>query len=392
MTALRVLHVDDEADIREVVEIALGLDPGLSTRSCASGQEALATAADWIPDMILLDVMMPVMDGATTLARLRENSRTAHIPVIFMTARAQSREIDLFRSLGAIGVIPKPFDPMTLAASVRAYIQPPDSRLGTMRQEFLQRVDGDLVALAGHWYALEDRESVQSSLAGIRRIAHGLAGAGGIFGFDEISEAAASLEGAVILEGEGSGTIREIGSALGRVLACRETKGHSPHESSVRAPKMLIADDDRAILRLLADRCASVGFEVETATDGLQALIKANRSHPDILVIDVNMPEADGLAVCGRLLDPSKEPMDVIVITGRPGTETVERCDGLGASYVCKGPKFWSGLEAALTESFPLMAHKIRELRKPMPASASNLAEFKGKPTASEVLSRRLDR
>jgi CheY-like chemotaxis protein len=67
--------------------------------------------------------MMPVMDGPATLARLGDNARTAAIPVVFMTARAQTREIDLFRSLGAVGVIPKPFDPMTLAASVRAYMR-----------------------------------------------------------------------------------------------------------------------------------------------------------------------------------------------------------------------------------------------------------------------------
>jgi CheY-like chemotaxis protein len=126
MTELRVLHVDDEPDIREVVEISLGLDPDLLTRSCASGGEALAVASDWAPNIILLDAMMPVMDGAATLVCLRENSRTAGIPVVFMTARAQSRELDLFRSLGAIGVIPKPFDPMQLAASVRAHIAPLD--------------------------------------------------------------------------------------------------------------------------------------------------------------------------------------------------------------------------------------------------------------------------
>ena len=124
MTALRVLHVDDEPDIREVVEISLGLDPDFETRSCGSGREALAVSADWPPDLILLDVMMPVMDGPATLARLRDNAGTAAIPVVFMTARAQTREIDLFRSLGAVGVIPKPFDPMTLAASVRTYMRP----------------------------------------------------------------------------------------------------------------------------------------------------------------------------------------------------------------------------------------------------------------------------
>ena len=225
MTALRVLHVDDEPDIREVVEISLGLDPGFSTRNCASGQEALRVAADWMPDIILLDVMMPVMDGAATLVCLRENPMTADIPVIFMTARAQSRELDLFRSLGAVGVIPKPFDPMTLAASVRGYIEPPRDRLGAMQSEFLLRVDRDLVTLAGHWLTLENGTAVPASLAGIRQIAHGLAGAGGIFGFDKISDAAATLEEAVILKSGGSGTVEEIGSALDRVLACVETGG-----------------------------------------------------------------------------------------------------------------------------------------------------------------------
>jgi CheY-like chemotaxis protein len=228
MTAIRILHVDDEPDIREVVEISLGLDPDFETRSCASGQEALVAAAEWKPDIILLDVMMPVMDGPATLQCLQEDNRTAGIPVVFMTARAQSRELNLFRSLGAVGVIPKPFDPMTLAASVRAHIERPVSRLGTMRHEFLHRVDSDLEALAGRWSALESGGAGLSSLAEIRSIAHGLAGAGGIFGFDEISDAAAALEEAVILKNDGRGSMGEIESALERLTACAETRGRRP--------------------------------------------------------------------------------------------------------------------------------------------------------------------
>lgn len=119
MTVLRVLHVDDEPDIRELVEISLGLDPELSLKSCASGLAALSAAADWSPDVILMDVMMPVMDGPQTLGRLRGQPSTAAIPVVFMTARAQTLELAHFISLGAAGVIPKPFDPMTLAGAVR---------------------------------------------------------------------------------------------------------------------------------------------------------------------------------------------------------------------------------------------------------------------------------
>jgi CheY-like chemotaxis protein len=80
------------------------------------------TAAEWSPSLILLDVMMPLMDGPTTLANLRKNPRTAHIPVVFLTARTQAGEIEQYISLGAQGVLSKPFDPMTLAASVRSYL------------------------------------------------------------------------------------------------------------------------------------------------------------------------------------------------------------------------------------------------------------------------------
>ena len=122
MTDIRILLVDDEPDIREVVDVSLGLDRDFATRACASGADALVTAAEWSPSLILLDVMMPRMDGPTTLANLRKNPRTAHIPVVFLTARTQSGEVEHYISLGAQGVLSKPFDPMTLAASVRGYL------------------------------------------------------------------------------------------------------------------------------------------------------------------------------------------------------------------------------------------------------------------------------
>ena len=125
MTEIRILLVDDEPDIREVVDVSLGLDREFSTRACASGADALVMAADWSPSLILLDVMMPLMDGPTTLAKLRQNPRTAHIPVLFLTARTQADEIEQYISLGAQGVLSKPFNPMTLAASVRSYLPPP---------------------------------------------------------------------------------------------------------------------------------------------------------------------------------------------------------------------------------------------------------------------------
>ena len=116
----RVLHVEDEPDIREVVKISLALDPDMTVKSCDSGKVALSEAAAWQPDVILMDAVMPLMDGPETLANLRNDARTACIPVVFMTARAQQSEVASNLALGAAGVIAKPFDPFTLAKSVRA--------------------------------------------------------------------------------------------------------------------------------------------------------------------------------------------------------------------------------------------------------------------------------
>lgn len=123
MSAIRILHVDDEPDIREVVDLSLGLNPDFEVRACSSGAEAITVAAEWSPLVILLDVMMPGMDGPTTLTQLRKNPQTYAIPVIFMTARAQTREVEHFIALGAQGVISKPFDPMMLAVTVQRQLQ-----------------------------------------------------------------------------------------------------------------------------------------------------------------------------------------------------------------------------------------------------------------------------
>jgi CheY-like chemotaxis protein len=132
-------------------------------------------------------------------------------------------------------------------------------------------------------------------------------------------------------------------------------------EARDKVPKMLIADDDPAIVRLLADRCVKMGFKVETATNGIQLLIKARRSHPDIMIVDVNMPEMDGLSVCSRLLNPGSKPVEVVVVTGSSDRETAERCESLGLFYGRKGPEFWKNIEAALTEIYPNMAGRIGE-------------------------------
>ncbi|MBZ9763987.1 response regulator [Mesorhizobium sp. CA8] len=118
----RILYVDDEDDIREIAEMSLELDPQFEVRSCSSGAEALVVAADWQPDLILLDVMMPEMDGPETLKRLAASPPTASIPVAFITARTQTHQVEHYLAMGAVGVIAKPFDPLALAGEVRTLL------------------------------------------------------------------------------------------------------------------------------------------------------------------------------------------------------------------------------------------------------------------------------
>jgi two-component system OmpR family response regulator len=114
---LSVLYVDDDPDIRIIAEMSLSLDPAMTVSLAESGPEALARVRELPPDVVLLDVMMPGMDGCDTLNALRAQGTAP--PVIFVTARTQSFDVAYLKSIGSIGVIGKPFDPMSLASTVR---------------------------------------------------------------------------------------------------------------------------------------------------------------------------------------------------------------------------------------------------------------------------------
>jgi CheY-like chemotaxis protein len=110
-----LLLIDDDDDIREIAQLSLELSAGWNVITAASGTDGIELAREKQPDAILLDVMMPVLDGPATLARLREDDRTKAIPVVFLTAKARPAERDRLAGLDVVGVLAKPFDPMTLA-------------------------------------------------------------------------------------------------------------------------------------------------------------------------------------------------------------------------------------------------------------------------------------
>lgn len=115
----KILYVEDDHDIQVVAKMALEVVGGFTLHVCNSGQDAIDQGGDFEPDMILLDVMMPEMDGPTTLANLRGVPGLEKTPAVFMTAKVMPSDVERYKELGAIDVIAKPFDPMTLAERIQ---------------------------------------------------------------------------------------------------------------------------------------------------------------------------------------------------------------------------------------------------------------------------------
>lgn len=208
----RILYVEDEADIRRVATMALQSLGGMEVIACASGEEALERAPAANADLLLLDVMMPKLDGPSTLRRLRELPQTATTPAVFMTAKTRSDEIDHFKTLGALDVIAKPFDALTLADTLRAIWQraflvrevaaTPEqdasaarfaARMRELKQQFENEFPQRQQELQRRWAVLgaqwqfDEVEALQVAV-------HNLAGAGSTFGYDAITNTARALD------------------------------------------------------------------------------------------------------------------------------------------------------------------------------------------------------
>lgn len=117
---MKVLIIDDEDDIRRIVRLSLSRVGGMEVLEASNGPDGVRLAESGRPDAILLDMMMPVMDGPATLDALRANPATENIPIVFLTAKAQSAEVERLRAMGARGVLTKPFDPLALPDLLRA--------------------------------------------------------------------------------------------------------------------------------------------------------------------------------------------------------------------------------------------------------------------------------
>jgi two-component system OmpR family response regulator len=211
-----ILHVDDDALMRDLVELSLAPDPGFLLLSCASGEEALRVVPDWAPDLILCDIMMPDMDGETLLKRLRAEPATASFPVVFMTACTAPRDGGAMTTEGATAIIAKPFDPATLAETLRRHLH--TIKLNAAGYDFRQRLRRDAATLTSFRRGLPAAGPPPE----LQSFVHKLAGAAGIFNYRAVAAQASALEAAIIAARDGSAAPRRVAQGLDALLAAIE--------------------------------------------------------------------------------------------------------------------------------------------------------------------------
>jgi CheY-like chemotaxis protein len=241
----RILLVEDDPDIQTITSLALGTFGGYDVLVCGSAAEALAAAAAFRPDLMLLDVMMPGMDGIEALRALRRIPETADTPVVFLTARVQPSDVARYQELGSLGLIRKPFEPMALVDTIgqiwSRFIAKPGASRRRLKElqrayqadlpEKIRLISDDAAALrAGAWEPARLR-SLYDQI-------HRLAGSAAVHGFEEISRAAAELELwtlAALASGDLEKRPAELDDLLGALSRACRAGAHRPLPTRGRA-------------------------------------------------------------------------------------------------------------------------------------------------------------
>jgi two-component system, OmpR family, response regulator len=247
-----VLYVDDDPDICSVVLATLRMAPDLVVETAESGERAIELAFEMRPDLILMDVMMPRLDGPSTLKCMQKSVLLANTPVIFMTAKVLPEEISQFLKLGAIGVVVKPFDPLGLYADLlylwnhknaehktshtdfaQTQVQ---AQVESLTSGFLERARTDTLRLSTLMQRAKDGDP--TVFKEMEHIAHSIHGAGAMFGFPTLSTSGETIAriaaGLASKRGQSAG---DAASLLQRLLECSERLAHEVASASQTGPE-----------------------------------------------------------------------------------------------------------------------------------------------------------
>lgn len=227
MTSFLILHIDDDVLVLNLVRSALSVDRSLKVLNCASAEEGLRLAIQNLPDLILCDVEMPGLRGTELLKRLQATSRTAEIPLIFITARNNTDDSAALMALGATAVITKPFRLPEILATICNHLPlhpgiQDSIPLAPTDYDMSRRLRDDAATLESLRLVLATDKQSAAACASLRQCAHKLAGAAGLYELLDVSDAASAVEQAVIAQEGGSGDVTAIDKALQHLLSSIE--------------------------------------------------------------------------------------------------------------------------------------------------------------------------
>lgn len=202
----RILYVEDEPDIRTITTIALQNVGKFNIKAFSNGEEALEHVLEFSPELVLLDVMMPGMDGLSIFHALHSTPSTSKIPVVFMTAKIMAEEMSNYRKIGTAGIISKPFDPMALHERITGIWEGYQTQLRfnedkpeRLTESYASRLESLSLEIPRLVTLMVNSVDPQLIMDKIYELAHSYAGSGGVFGFPAISEAADKVEAAALV-------------------------------------------------------------------------------------------------------------------------------------------------------------------------------------------------
>lgn len=352
MKALKqILAVEDDPDIRQIIKLALETVGGIATTLAGSGQEALAALDRCQPDLILLDVMMPGMDGPSTLSHIRERAEQRNTPAIFLTAKVQPQEVEKLLGLGAIAVIAKPFDPMKLAEDVRAHWQQSattasqataepktetelslEASIEALRQEFIAEIPQRLLDIDALWQHVKSDQAKLGDLQELLRLVHSLSGTSRTYGLNPLGLHAKQIEKALQTQFE-TGQLpatRQHAQFDADFVTLRNLAGQ-PSETAkpvdAETPTLplqskalvYLLEDDPAQAAFLAAQIGHFGYRVKHFQEIAPLLAGLEMEHPNALVFDIMLKEGPmaGIELARRLTAGRHKGIPLIFTSSR---------------------------------------------------------------------------
>ncbi|MEO8628836.1 MAG: response regulator [Betaproteobacteria bacterium] len=383
---MRILYVEDEADIRAVATLALEAVGGFTVEACSSGEQALSAFASFKPDLIVLDVMMPGMDGPTTLKQLRALPGSQHVLAVFMTAKVQPHEIAELKALGALDVIPKPFDPMTLSRQMSEVLaihnaKPATPQTAAQAAPTSHYVDAvaqiaDAFAAALPSRLAEIATLCQTLFGGtasaelrntLHRSVHSLTGSATTFGFPHVSDAARALELRLkpIAASTDALDAHELSQVDSLVQALIRSAEH-PREPMVSSPKPASvsamappAETVKLVYTLrdadgwvygIREQLEGFAYELAIFADANELIEACQRRLPTAVLMDVSQLESAGTYWVDRLRQEFAAPPSLIFVSEHGDLETRLRAAQAGGVAYFMRPLKTSALVDRLDE------------------------------------------